>query len=82
MPTVSIIATQRAPSSFPQAIPPTFIAYDSDPRVYAHPNTGPNLVLLLQAGIERVHGLEHPQSCQDGALRVILVRGRKAEIRQ
>ena len=63
-------------------LPGADIADDGEPRVYAHPNTEPNPVLLLQTGIERLHGVEHPQSRQDGALRVIFVRGRKAEIHQ
>ena len=63
-------------------LPGADIADDSEPRVYAHPDTEPYSVLLLQSGIERVHGVKHPQSRQDGALRVIFVRGRKAEIHQ
>ena len=63
-------------------LPGTDIADDGESRVHAHPNAEPNPVLLLQTGIEHVHGVEHPQACQDGALCVIFVRGRKAEIHQ
>jgi len=63
-------------------LPGADIADDAEPGVQAHPNTEPNPVLLRQPGIARVHGVEHAQARQDGALRVIFVRGRKAEIHQ
>src|SRR5262245_44662535 len=59
-----------------------YIADDGKPRVQAHPNTEPHPALLRQTGIARVQGVEHPQAHQDSALRVIFMRGRKAEIHQ
>jgi hypothetical protein len=65
-------------------LPPSIadVAHHDQTGVDAEPYRQSDAFVLLQAGIQRLHGSEHPQTRTDRPLRVVFMRVRIAKVDQ